>query len=57
MNKKRIVISLDGTWNNPYQEKERDDGTKVCVDSAHTGARQMYILDVAEIVRDPVLGR
>lgn len=27
--RKRIVLCLDGTWNNPYQRKERDDGTKV----------------------------
>jgi uncharacterized protein (DUF2235 family) len=26
---KRIVISLDGTWNRPYQAKARDDGSEV----------------------------
>ncbi len=26
---KRIVICLDGTWQNPYQVKQRDDGTSV----------------------------
>ena len=26
---KRIVLCLDGTWNNPYQMAERDDGTEV----------------------------
>ncbi len=26
---KRIVICLDGTWQNPYRMKERDDGTRV----------------------------
>lgn len=26
---RRIVLCLDGTWNNPYQLKERDDGTRV----------------------------
>jgi len=29
MNRKRIVLCLDGTWNNPYDEKQRDDGNKV----------------------------
>jgi uncharacterized protein (DUF2235 family) len=27
--RKRIVICLDGTWQNPYQVKQRDDGTSV----------------------------
>ncbi|MBC7289368.1 MAG: hypothetical protein H5T86_15270, partial [Armatimonadetes bacterium] len=26
-------------------------GDKVCIDSAHTGVRQMYVLDVADIVQ------
>ncbi len=26
---KRIVICLDGTWQNPYQVKQRDDGSRV----------------------------
>lgn len=26
---KRIVICLDGTWQNPYQMKQRDDGSRV----------------------------
>jgi uncharacterized protein (DUF2235 family) len=26
---KRIVLCLDGTWNRPYQAKERDDGSEV----------------------------
>lgn len=26
---KRLVLCLDGTWNNPYSEKERSDGSKV----------------------------
>ena len=26
---KNVVLCLDGTWNNAYMEKERDDGTKV----------------------------
>ncbi len=26
---RRIVICMDGTWNNPYQVKLREDGTKV----------------------------
>jgi len=29
MQTRRIVVCLDGTWNNPYQRKERDDGTEV----------------------------
>lgn len=29
MNNRRIVICLDGTWNNTYTEAERDDGSKV----------------------------
>ena len=28
-NGKRIVICLDGTWQNPYQVKQRDDGSRV----------------------------
>ena len=28
-NAKRLVLCLDGTWGNPYQMKERDDGTGV----------------------------
>ncbi len=28
-NGKRIVICLDGTWQNPYQVKQRDDGSSV----------------------------
>jgi hypothetical protein len=27
------------------------DGKQVCIDSVHTGERQMYVLDVGEIVR------
>lgn len=27
--KRRFVICLDGTWKNPYEEKQRDDGTRV----------------------------
>ncbi len=27
--RKRLVLCMDGTWNNPYREKERDDGTRV----------------------------
>ncbi len=26
---KRIVICLDGTWQNPYKERQRDDGSRV----------------------------
>jgi len=26
---KKIVICLDGTWQNPYQVKQRDDGSRV----------------------------
>ena len=26
---RNIVLCLDGTWNNPYQTRERDDGTSV----------------------------
>ena len=29
------------------------DGTRVCIDSAHEGVRQMYVLDVSEIVTPP----
>lgn len=29
MNSKRIVMCLDGTWNNTYTENKRSDGTKV----------------------------
>jgi len=28
-NTKRIVICLDGTWQNPYKMKQRDDGSRV----------------------------
>ncbi|MCP4183578.1 MAG: DUF2235 domain-containing protein [Hyphomicrobiales bacterium] len=27
--RKRIALCFDGTWNNPYQENEREDGSKV----------------------------
>ena len=26
---KRLVLCLDGTWNNPYQKRARDDGSEV----------------------------
>jgi Uncharacterized alpha/beta hydrolase domain (DUF2235) len=29
MTNKRIVLCLDGTWNSPFDEQERDDGSKV----------------------------
>jgi len=29
------------------------DGTKVCIDSTHEGSRQMYLLDVSDIVTRP----
>lgn len=29
MEHRRIILCLDGTWNNPYQMKARDDGTTV----------------------------
>lgn len=29
MNSKRFVLCLDGTWNNTYDENEREDGSKV----------------------------
>ncbi len=29
MANKRLILCLDGTWNNPYQNGQRDDGTQV----------------------------
>ena len=29
MGPKRIVLCLDGTWNNPFDEEQRDDGSTV----------------------------
>ena len=38
-----IRCDLHPRWNR--------DGTRVCIDSAHEGQRQMYLIDVRDIVR------
>jgi uncharacterized protein (DUF2235 family) len=48
--RKRIAICLDGTWQNPYQEKERDDGTSVLKPS------NVLKLSRAILPRDPTDG-
>ena len=37
-----IRCDLHPRWNR--------DGTKVCFDSAHEGARQLYVMDVSSVV-------
>jgi hypothetical protein len=37
-----IRCDLHPRWNR--------DGTQVCVDSAHEGERQMYVIDVSDLV-------
>ncbi len=31
------------------------DGTQICIDSVHEGSRQVYVIDVSEIVKNPSL--
>ncbi|WP_172294255.1 hypothetical protein [Pseudoruegeria sp. HB172150] len=42
---------LDGPIRCDLHPRFNRDGTKVSIDSVHSGARQMYVLDVADIVR------
>jgi uncharacterized protein (DUF2235 family) len=46
-NGKRIVICLDGTWQNPYRVKQRDDGSRVLKPS------NVLKLSRAVLPRDP----
>jgi len=40
-----------GEWRADTHPRTSPDGTKVCIDSAHDGGRQMYLLDISGIVR------
>jgi len=50
-NIKRIVICLDGTWQNPYKMKQRDDGSRVLKPS------NVLKLSRAVLPNDPTDGR
>jgi Tol biopolymer transport system component len=40
-----------GEWRCDTHPRFSPDGTKVVIDSPHAGGRQMYLIDVAAIVR------
>jgi hypothetical protein len=40
-----------GEWRADTHPRSSSDGMRVCIDSAHDGGRQMYLLDVSGIVR------
>jgi hypothetical protein len=44
---------LTGPFRCDLHPRWNRDGTQVCIDSAHTDARQMYVLDVAPITQAP----
>lgn len=46
----RFREPLDGELRCDLHARWNHAGTKVCVDSAHGGIRQMYLVDVADIV-------
>ena len=48
-----------GEWRTDLHPRASRDGTKVCIDSTHGGeaGRQMYLLDVSEIVSAPPSSR
>jgi len=59
--KKNILVEIGKFFSPPELEGEircdlhprwSKDGKKVCIDSAHEGSRQMYIIDVTDIVKD-----
>lgn len=39
-----------GEWRCDTHPRFSPDGRKVCIDSAHAGGRQMYLLDISAIV-------
>ncbi len=43
-------INLDGPVRVDLHPRFNRDGTKICIDSAMDGSRQMYVIDVSEIV-------
>jgi len=40
-----------GEWRVDTHPRYSRDGTTVCIDSAHAGGRQMYLIDIAQIVK------
>ncbi|MFO7957016.1 MAG: hypothetical protein R6X33_07925 [Candidatus Brocadiia bacterium] len=43
---------LDGPIRCDLHPRWNRDGTKVCIDSAHEGSRQIYVLDVSDIIEE-----
>jgi Tol biopolymer transport system component len=39
-----------GEWRCDTHPRFSPDGKKVCIDSAHDGGRQMYLIDISSIV-------
>ena len=44
--------ALDGPLRVDLHPRFNGDGTKICIDSAMDGTRQMYVLDVAKLIED-----
>ncbi len=49
-----IVLSpqaYQGEWRCDTHPRASRDGRLVCIDSAHSGGRQLYLIDISDIVR------
>jgi hypothetical protein len=40
-----------GAWRCDLHPRWNRDGTQVCIDGCHDAQRQVYVLDVSEVVR------
>lgn len=50
LNKFYLPPTLTGPWRCDLHPRWNRDGTQVCIDSGHEETRQMYVLDVREVV-------
>ncbi|MCA9030110.1 MAG: hypothetical protein KDA66_04830 [Planctomycetaceae bacterium] len=40
-----------GEWRCDTHPRSSNDGTKVCIDSPHAGGRQLYLIDISQLVK------